>query len=227
MPVTPPDTLRDDLAFLHTAQVHVPTFERLTREIAPDLRVRHLVMEDLLAEARVAGADNAALAARAHDAMREAASSGATVVVCTCSTIGAVAEKTATGGAFAALRIDRAMADRAVRAGPRVLIVAALESTLEPTTALILAAAADAGLPVRPSRLLVRDAWVHFQAGDSARYVETLAEAIRSAAGTADVVVLAQASMAPVTQALAGLGVDVLSSPRLGVEHAVTKIEAN
>ena len=77
--------------------------------------------------------------------MREAASDGAAVVACTCSTIGGIAERTATGGAFTAQRIDRAMAERAVRAGPRVLIAAALESTLEPTTALILSTAAQAG----------------------------------------------------------------------------------
>jgi hypothetical protein len=149
------------------------------------------------------------------------------VVVCTCSTIGGIAEKTATGGAFSALRIDRAMADRAVRTGPRVLIVAAVESTLEPTTALIVSAATQAGVGTRPSALLVEEAWAHFQAGDTGRYVETLAAAIRGAVGKADVVVLAQASMAPVTPLLADLGIDVLSSPGLGVAHAVATLRAS
>lgn len=214
----------DALAFLHTAQVHVPTFERLVREIAPDLRVRHVVREDLLADARAVGVEDTGLVARVHHAMHEAASSGATVVVCTCSTIGAIAEKTATGDAFKALRIDRAMADRAVRTGPRVLIVAALESTLAPTTALVLSAAQNAGVVVRPSHLLVERAWSHFQSGDIAGYVETLAGAIRAkadGADRADVVVLAQASMAPVEKALADLGIDVLSSPVPGVRFAV------
>ena len=214
----------DALAFLHTAQVHVPTFERLVREIAPDLRVRHAVREDLLADARVVGVDDAGLIARVHHAMHEAASSGATVVVCTCSTIGAIAERTATGGAFKALRIDRAMADRAVRTGPRVLIVAALESTLAPTTALVLSAAQNAGVEVRPSQLLVEQAWSLFQSGDITGYVETLAGAIRAKADSADgtdVVVLAQASMAPVEEALSNLGIDVLSSPAPGVRFAV------
>ena len=214
----------DALAFLHTAQVHVPTFERLVREIAPDLRVRHAVREDLLGDARVVGVDDAGLIARVHRAMHEAAASGATVVVCTCSTIGAIAERTAMGDAFKALRIDRAMADRAVRTGPRVLIVAALESTLAPTTALVLSAAQNAGVEVRPSQLLVEQAWSLFQSGDITGYVETLAGAIRAKANSADgtdVVVLAQASMAPVEEALADLGIDVLSSPAPGVRLAV------
>jgi len=220
--------MADTIAFLHTAQIHVPTFERLTREIAPDLHVQHLVKEELLHEARAAGIDdNPMLAARVHDAMREAASDGAAVVACTCSTIGALAEQTATGGAFAAQRIDRAMADRAVRAGPRVLIAAALESTLEPTTALILSAAARAGVGVKPSVLLVQRAWAHFEAGDTSRYIEALAGGIRAAAIAADVVVLAQASMAPVAGELADIGIEVLGSPGPGVAHAVATLRAS
>ena len=213
--------MKDALAFLHTAQVHVPTFERLVRRIEPGLRVRHVVREELLADARVVGVDDAGLVSRVHEAMHEAASEGAKVVVCTCSTIGAIAERTPTGDAFRALRIDRAMADRAVRTGPRVLIAAALESTLAPTKALVLSAAQDAGIAVQPAMLFVEDAWPHFEAGDSVRYIETLASAIRAASAEADVVVLAQASMAPVADALADLGIDVLSSPAPGTAHAV------
>lgn len=213
--------MQEALAFLHTAQVHVPTFERLVRENAPGLRVRHLVREELLADARITGVDDAGLVARVHEAMREAASGGAPVVVCTCSTIGAIAERTPTGGAFKALRIDRAMADQAVRTGPRVLIAAALESTLAPTQALVLSAAEEADVAVQPTLLFVEDAWPFFQSGDTARYVETLARAIRAKAGTADVIVLAQASMAPVEDALADIGIDVLSSPVPGVRFAM------
>ncbi len=213
--------MKDALAFLHTAQVHVPTFERLVRLIEPGLRVRHVVREELLADARVVGVDDAGLVSRVHEAMHEAASEGAKVVVCTCSTIGAIAERTPTGDAFRALRIDRAMADQAVRTGPRVLIAAALESTLAPTKALVLSAAQDAGIAVQPAMLFVEDAWPHFEAGDSVRYIETLASAIRAASAEADVVVLAQASMAPVADALADLGIDVLSSPAPGTAHAV------
>jgi len=207
------------IAFLHTAQAHVPTFERLLDETAPGWVAHHMVRDDLLADARIVGVADAALVARVHAAMHEAASGGAKVVVCTCSTIGGIAENTPTGGRFKALRIDRAMADRAVRTGPRVLIAAAVESTLAPTTDLVLSAASDAGVRVEPTQLLIADAWAHFETGDVARYAQTLAVAIRAAATSADVVVLAQASMAPASALLADLGIEVLSSPALGVAH--------
>lgn len=214
------------IAFLHTAGVHVPTFDALVRELAPEIDAEHLVRDDLLQEARDAGLDHPALPAKVHEAMREAAAGGAAVVVCTCSTIGGIAERTATGGAFAAQRIDRAMAERAVRAGPRVLIAAALESTLEPTRALVLSAAAQAGVGTRPTLLLVESAWPHFEAGDLARYIDALAGPIRAAAASADVVLLAQASMAPVADRLADLGIEVLASPRPGVAHALATLRA-
>jgi hypothetical protein len=47
---------------------------------------------------------------------------------------------------------------------------------------------------------------------------------VRGAAGNCDVVVLAQASMAPAAQALADLGVEVLSSPQLGVQAALARL---
>jgi len=57
--------MRDDIAFLHTAQVHVPAFERLVRAQAPASCVRHAVDEALLADARIVGTGDAAQASMA------------------------------------------------------------------------------------------------------------------------------------------------------------------
>jgi len=85
--------VRHAIAFLHTAQAHVATFERLLGEAAPGLSARHVVRDDLLADARAVGVCDPALVARVHAAMQEAASGGAKVVACTCSTIGGIAEQ--------------------------------------------------------------------------------------------------------------------------------------
>jgi hypothetical protein len=216
--------MQHDIAFLHTSALHVATFGRLTEELSPRLRVRHVVEQDLLAQAQLVGADDPALVTRVQQAMKDAAATGASVVVCTCSTVGGAAELTATGGAFVASRIDRAMADRAVALGPRVLVAVALESTLAPTIALIEGSAKALGVQVDIRSLLVADAWQHFLDGDEDAYIRTIAEAVTAAVGQADVVVLAQASMAPAARALSGLGPEVLSSPMLGVQAAVARV---
>ena len=125
------------IAFLHTSPVHVDTFERLVRASGQAIKIEHIVAEELLADAQRLGPDYPSVVAQVQSAMNSAASTGAAIVVCTCSTIGGVAEKTPTTGQFIAARIDRAMADPAVVLGPRILLVAALESTLKPTVDLI------------------------------------------------------------------------------------------
>ena len=74
---------------------------------------------------------------------------------------------------------DRAMAERAVRSGPEILVVAALESTLQPTIELIRESAVALGQDVSIRHLVVRDAWQHFMRGDREAYVLAVAVAIR------------------------------------------------
>lgn len=216
--------MSDDLAFLHTSAVHIPRFQRLMHEFAPELRVRHEVAEHLLAEARCRGSVGAELRARVWQAMHAAATTGAGVVVCTCSTIGGAAVEVDTAGRFVAMRIDEAMMARAVELGPRVLVVAALADTMQPTTALLEQVAERLGVDVSITPLLVDDAWPAFMAGDMHGYCTLLANAIRQHAARIDVVLMAQASMAPAADLLTDLDVDVLSSPVLGVKAAIAAV---
>ena len=100
--------------------------------MAPHVVARHIVDEELLAEARRTGITEA-LALRVRDVVLAAACEPGALVVCTCSTIGGCAERANEDRPGVAMRIDRPMAERAVVLGPRILIAAALESTLDPT----------------------------------------------------------------------------------------------
>lgn len=215
-----------DLAFLHTAPVHVPRFTQLLAQAAPQVRAAHVVDEALLADARRLGVDDPALVQRVQDAMRSACEThGAALVACTCSTIGGVAERTPTAGRFIAMRIDRAMADRAVALRGPLLIVTALASTQGPTRHLIEESARAAGVMPRMHDLLVAEAWARFEQGDAAGYLELIAASVRrtvaAAAQPFAAVVLAQASMDAAVPLLDDLGLEVLASPSLGVQAIV------
>lgn len=212
--------MRHDLAFLHTAAIQVESFAVLCEEIAPSLRIRHAVDESLLAAARESGI-TASLAEKVHGAVIDAASTGAAVVVCTCSSLGGLAEGTNTAGKFVAMRVDRAMADAAVLAGERILVVAALASTLGPTCSVLESSARNAHTRISLAESLVEDAWTFFASGNRDRYHELVEGAVRKGLDAADVIVLAQASMAPVATRFLNAPVPVLSSPRLGVTAAV------
>ncbi|USQ84722.1 aspartate/glutamate racemase family protein [Streptomyces phaeoluteigriseus] len=205
------------LALLHTSPVHVPVFDTLRDRAHPGLRLRHFVDEDLLTRARDQGPEAVADDVRA--VLAHAVAEGARAVLCTCSTLGAVAEtvaRTAAAG-VPVLRVDRPMAAAAVAAGPRVVVLAALESTLGPTAELVAEEAARAGRPVAVRTLLVDGAWDRFEAGDTEGYVRLVAATADTVTGAdADAIVLAQASMAP-AQHLTTTPVPVLSSPAPGL----------
>lgn len=215
------------IAFLHTSPVHIETFEQLVKAVDPDVETIHVVAEDLLTDAQALGVHDSGLIVRIHNSMTTAASDDAAVVVCTCSTIGGVAERTLTNGRFKAMRIDRAMADRAVRCGPRILVVATAESTLQPTMTLIQESASALGTEVSIQHRVGADAWSHFLRGDREAYIDAILALIRSAPIDADVIVLAQASMAPAAQRLGDLGIEVLSSPTLGVKSIVDYVQCD
>jgi len=200
----------------------VTAFDALLREMAPDLVARHSVHEELLAEAQRTGLSRA-LALRVQEVVLALAFAPGALVVCTCSTIGECAERANEDRPGVAMRIDRPMAERAVVLGQRILIAAALESTLEPTRRLVEDAARAAGRKVQTDSLLCEGAWAHFERGDSDGYLHAIAETLDRDARDTDVVMLAQASMAGATSLCTRLAVPVLSSPRLGLEGALAR----
>ena len=217
------------LALLHTGEAHVGAFADLFEEILPEAMLSHLVREDLLLRAQLAGELPPDVAAETAESLQELAGQGAQVLLCTCSTLGPAVEAAAAEIAVPVLRVDRPMAEAAVAAGGRLLVVAALESTLAPTQALLRDAAADLGREVSLEVLSLPEAWEAFESGDRDDYLQQIPDAVRSAVGAAgsrngtggfDAVVLAQASMAGAADRLADLGTPVFASPRLAVERA-------
>ena len=124
------------------------------------------------------------------------------------------------------------MADAAVARAKPIMLVAALQSTLAPSLALLQSSAnaANAGAPMRInnlpleiSTLLVADAWHHFLAGDHSAYLNTIVKSvIENNLDKQRTIVLAQASMHGAVPLLMAHGITALSSPELGVRHALT-----
>ena len=207
------------LTLLHTAGSHVPRFEALLLELAPELSARHVVREGLLDSARARGGVDAALRKELGAVLEPLARSSA-VVLCTCSTLGAAAEAFDKTFGARVLRVDRPLARSAVAQGSRIVVVAALKSTLEPTWVLLEEEAERAHKQIALTLSHCSNAWAHFERGDEAAYLYAVAAHIDEVQACGDVVVLAQASMAGV-EALVGTVKPVLSSPRLGLLGAL------
>jgi hypothetical protein len=209
------------IAFLHTARPNIELFGGLMARIAPTVPTRHELLETVLQSAVGTGTVTDTMRQETEGALRALADSGAALVVCTCSTIGGIAEATTLDDGSRVMRIDRPMAEAAVASGRRIRVAATLPSTLRPTVALIEQVATEMHRSVTIVEQLCVDAWPHFQRGDHAAYAKAIADAVTAAAGPDDVVVLAQASMAPAEPLINASGLRALSSPELGVREAV------
>jgi Asp/Glu/hydantoin racemase len=211
------------VALLHTAPVVIPTFTELAAKHLPGMDIQHLLDDRIVADLKQ-GVDGAQIAARLTALGEAAKAAGASAVVFTCSSISGHAAAVAEHLQVPVYRIDEAMADEAVSSGPRVSVIATLETTLGPTTALLRERAALLGRPVDLTEVLVPGAFAANIAGDRDRHDALVAEAITERAGASDVVVLAQASMASAA-AKVEAGVPVLSSPELGMRRIAAALK--
>lgn len=209
------------IAFLHTASVHETTFSGLIADLAPDTELVHATHPEWLDEARQDGL-GADLRARVADRLT-ALSVEADAVLCTCSTLGPVADSLSQTNPRI-LRIDRPLMARAAATPGTAIVALCLESTRETTLALVDDAFAAAGRDSDRVLCVCADAWPFFESGDRDGFARTIADRVRrshSDTPQAGCIVLAQASMACAEPLLTDTGLPILSSPRLGVEAAL------
>lgn len=210
-----------EICFLHTSAVHIATFDGLRDRIAPHLQLRHIVREDLLRLALAQGGITADVEAATLDALRGAIAPGAKILICTCSTLGPVAETLDPDAAIPVMRIDRPMADQAVLQAKHIAVCGALSTALTATLALVWSSAEYMDRRITVTDHLFASAWKFFERGDMAGYHREVARGLRGAAVTADLILLAQASMEGALAHCGDLGVPVWSSPETGFRAAM------
>ena len=205
------------IACLHTADIHVAAFDALLDEAGHRGGRAHCVMPDLLAAARRDGLE----AVRAQTlAVLARLTEEAEAVLCTCSTLGPIAD--AAGPRV--LRIDRPAMAAACGCGPAPMVALCLESTRAATLDLLHDCARAAGLSVSPRVVLCAEAWPFFERGDMPGFAAAIEAAVRAEiarAGTPDCVLLAQASMQAAQSRLADIGAPVITTPRLAAAQAL------
>lgn len=181
------------IACLHTAQSNIAVFNRAAVALGLAKNVlQHTVRSDLLADAERAGGLTAAIADATRAAILDAGKD-ADLVILNCSTLGP-----AIGGPSSTvpvMRSDQALAGLAARHQGSVVVLCAVETTLESTRRLFvqMAAGSQATIDCR----LIDGAWGLFKAGQINTYHASIAAAAEDAYDNGAVcVVLAQASMA-------------------------------
>ncbi len=144
------------------------------------------------------------------------------IVLCICSSIAQATQEIAKNYATPVLRIDRPMAEKAVKA-KRIGVIAAVESTLEATQSLLNEVAQESKREPVISIKLCSNAWKYFEANQQEKYFKRIAECIDETAKNNDLIVLAQASMSGAI-ALCKTTKPVLANPGSAVDYCVDKL---
>jgi hypothetical protein len=207
------------IALLHTATSNIAVFQKAASEIGlPQSALHHEVRADLLAAAEEAGGLTQEIANETGSVLKDLARN-ADAVILTCSTLGPSIAEVENATEIPILRVDDALAKKAVKSGGLVVAFCAVETTVAPTTRLFTEAAKSTGAKVEIR--LVPGAWELFKTGDRAGYLAVIAEMAEAAYDEgATIVALAQASMAGAADLVTN-GPKPLSSPTAGLAATV------
>lgn len=218
------------VGLVHTVPALVSDFHARLTGADPTLDVVHIVDASLLSRAIATGVTSD-VERDIERYVRTLVDGGCLAILVTCSSIGAAVDRVSATIGVPVLRVDRPMAVEAVEAvrlagegGGRIAVLATLEATLAPTTALIRDEARILGVRADVVSEVLPGAFEARARGDNDAHDAAVRDACARAAASADVIVLAQASMA---QALRGSdhGVPVLSSPASGAAALLDAVD--
>jgi Asp/Glu/hydantoin racemase len=202
-------------AFVHTVGAVLDQFRDRVRSEFPDLDAFHVLNESLLQDL-LRGESPAAVFERLATQLEIAEASGADLIVVTCSSTSPGVDIARNTLKASVLKIDDPMASLAVRSATRIGLVCTASSTLQASTALLLQHARDTSRQVDIKPVLPPQAYAALFAGDRAEHDRIVLSAARELATTVELLVLAQASLAPLQEQLASsVKVPVLASPDL------------
>lgn len=197
------------------------------QELLPEVKLVNIVDDSLIGEVIQAGQVPAGVARRLVQYFHHGEELEADVILNTCSSVGEAADAARSMIATPLVKIDDAMAAKAAIEYGRIAVLATLPTTLEPTMRLIRRKAEEAGKEIELVSGLAEGAFEALSGGRPEEHDRLLLETARRVAESAEVLVLAQGSMARMESRIREeTGKPVLSSPRLGVEAVKAVLES-
>lgn len=210
------------LGLIHNSPMLAPVFNEIAARLMPDVRLLHFVDESTIKNTIAAGYLQKATMRQVIRLVGSSFDAGCDVALVTCSSIGRAVDMAAELYDQPVLRVDRAMAEKAIATAKRIGVVATLSTTLEPTAELVRRVADEQGKQIEIVEHLCQGAFDAVMAGDGATHDRIVGEGLTEGMKGVDAIVLAQASMARVVASLpeGAVSAPVYSSPELGMERA-------
>jgi Asp/Glu/hydantoin racemase len=211
------------IAVVHTGPVTVDPIKNTFAALAPELEIVNIVDDSLLKDAMAVGHVTSRIVQRMCWYFGAAEQLGADVVFNACSTVGEASDIAAATIGIPVIKVDEAMAREAASIGERIALIATVPTTIGPSSRLIEKCARAQGKAASVKSTLCSTAFELLLKGDKAGHDNAVIEEITKASREADVVVLAQVSMARLLSSIPDtLGVPVLASLELGVKDVIS-----
>ncbi|MFE7224325.1 hypothetical protein ACFU7D_06045 [Nocardioides sp. NPDC057577] len=217
---------RPTVALIHASQASLAPADAAFGDEFPEAKLWHLLDNRLVSDAEAAGGLTEELRARMSTLIQYAVDGGADAVQLSCSMYGPVAHDVAAHQPVTVLASDQAMFDHVVALRPgRITVLASLGQAAADSAQRLGDWLAAAGVASEIEPVLVRGAAAAASAGDLDELTRLMAAEAVTAARSAEVIVLAQYSLAP---ALAGIAavvdVPVLSAPHLAAGSLASRL---
>ena len=208
------------IAIVQTSAVSSAELKSLCDEIMPDVKVYQIIDDSLIKEVNANGGPTCGVKRRLYAYYQQAESLGVDAILNQCSSVGEVADAIRPFVSIPIVKVDEAMARKAVSLGKRIAVVATVPTTVGPSVRLVESMAKEAGKEIEIETHLVKDAMmILIEKGDVETHNKMVLGEVEAAAEACDVVVLAQGSMTVLLPLLGHITKPVLTSPRLGVEY--------
>jgi len=208
------------IAAIYTAQALVEPLSAVFARELPDARLVNLVDGALIADIIREGSVTPPAARRVLHLAESGVDAGADVLLSTCSSLGDIIDGLGLFTPIPVLRIDLPMVQEAVSRATRIAVLATLPTTLGPTVRLVEREAVRAGKDITVTEGLASGAFDALVSGKAEEHDRILMTTARAVAQEADLLLLAQGSMARMERGLADeTGLPVLSSLESGVRQ--------
>ena len=212
--------MKKSIAIVQTSAVSSAELKALCEEIMPEVTVYQIIDDSLIKEVNANDGPTYGVKRRMYNYYQQAESLGVDAILNQCSSVGEVADAIKPFISVPVVKVDEAMAEKAVSLGKKIAVVATVPTTVGPSVRLVEQKAREMGKEIEIETHLVKDAMmILIEKGDVETHNKMVLGEVEAAAESCDVVVLAQGSMTVLLPLLDHIQKPVLTSPRLGVER--------
>ncbi|UCF94970.1 MAG: hypothetical protein JSW39_12735 [Desulfobacterales bacterium] len=213
------------IGFVHTGIAIANMFKPMIAERLPGVATFHIVDDSLIQDLLLHEGFTPSILKRLCQQVALAEEAGAEIIMVTCSSIAPGVDVARKMVSVPVMKVDEPMAAKAVALSDAIGVMATAKTTMVPSVNLIEAKAAEAQKKVTIRKVLRPEAFDCFLRGDMETHDRIVTAAAAELQGQVGVVVLAQASMGHLAEAIQTLtGVTVLRSPPLAMDALVEKV---